>query len=346
MSQMIAKPNLLKQVNLSQVRIVLGAKENVTRSEIVKETGISTTTVRALLGEMMENGEVCEIGYDESSGGRKAKRYAMCPDCYLGAAFCCKNDQLHALLVNLRGNILEKTKLIVRDGKYEEAIIVFLDELVKKRKINAIGIGVPGITDGHTYWKKLDGSDELCRMDLGSHLFSRYDAEVILENDMNAITIGFGRCYDKMFPGESRKKSNMVCLNFEPGCVSAGILADGHIVRGCNCFAGEMGLIPIQDDKLLDSLMYEDMSDEEYIRWMVHILGFLCGILNPQYIALGGACLREKCIASINDVLFSLLPGKMSAELLYAPNLWNDYHEGMACLTAGRILEVVSLVKE
>ena len=43
--------------------------------------------------------------------------------------------------------------------------------------------------------------------------------------------------------------------------------------------------------------------------------------------------------------LSALLPERMCADILYAPDMWHDYRAGMACLTAERMFEAVQLVR-
>lgn len=108
MDSLTARPNLLKQANLSLIRRVIKTNGSATRAEIALETRISSTTVRSLLSEMLENGEIEGIGLDESSGGRKAQRYRLNPERYHGAAFCLLDDRVIFLLVNMCGEIVEK----------------------------------------------------------------------------------------------------------------------------------------------------------------------------------------------------------------------------------------------
>ncbi len=199
MDTLTARPRLLKQANLSQIRRVIKRRGTSTRAEIAGETQISSTTVRSLLAEMMENGEIESIGHDKSSGGRKAERYRFKPDKYYGAAICISGSDMHGLLVGICGEILETVRLEFTGSDYEPAICAFLDELMARKDIKSIGIGVPGIVEGGAFWQGTGGSDELCRYDLGDRLAERYHIPVVMENDLNATAIGFGRCYAKEF---------------------------------------------------------------------------------------------------------------------------------------------------
>lgn len=341
----MARPQILKQANLSLIRKIIKSKGSVTRAEIAQESKISFTTVRSLLIEMEQNGEIESVGYDKSSGGRKAERYCLKKDRYYGVSFCISGDVIHYLLVNICGELLENGTLPSAPGDLTARITVFLDDLLPQKEIKAIGIGIPGIVDGGGYLKK-NGNAELVRHDIGSVIAQKYQLPVILENNLNAIAIGFAKCYKQKFPCENPEDTNMVFLHFDKGCVSAGFISNGKIVRGCNHFAGELGLLPKAGDETLGEYMTRPLSDKQYTDIVFKIISWICGILNPRYIALGGSDFRVKCLPAIGEALNAYLPGKMQAELLYAKDVWHDYYEGMAFLTAEKIFDDVQLVKE
>lgn len=346
MDTLTARPKLLKQANLSLIRKVLKAKGTATRAEIARETKISSTTVRSLLTEMMQNGEIESVGYDESSGGRKAERYGFRPNRYYGAAFCITGDQIYGLLINVCGEIVETAKLSADQGDFESAVISYLDKQMGKIEIKSIGIGVPGAVEGGGYWRKKEEGGELYRVNIGDNLEKRYKIPVVMENDLNATAIGFGRCYAREFPRENSEKTNMAFLFFEKGCVSAGFISGGRIVRGSNNFAGELGLLPMENGKMLDECMAEPMEDTKYVNLVIRVISWICGILNPQYVVLGGPDLRKGCIGPISDGLSAFLPKHMLAEILYSEDVWHDYFDGMASLTAGKMFDDVQFIKE
>ena len=65
-----ASPGLLKQANSSALHRVLREKGAATRAQLAAAAGVSVTTVRALLEEMLRDGEVERTGLGASSGGR------------------------------------------------------------------------------------------------------------------------------------------------------------------------------------------------------------------------------------------------------------------------------------
>lgn len=346
MDTITAKPHLLKQANLSLIRSVIKRKGTATRAEIVGETKISSTTVRSLLAEMMENGEIQRVGYDESSGGRKAERYGFKPDQYYGAAVCIRGSRIHGLLVGICGEILEITDIELADDGYEKAVTAYLDELMARKNIKSIGVGVPGIVEGGAFWNGTGHHEELCRNDLGNRLAMQYHIPITLENDMNATAVGFGRSYMKKLSCESSEYLNMAYLYLEKSCISAGLVVDGRVVRGARNFAGELGLIPMNDGRSLSEGLAEASDEGTYSDLMVRIICWICGILNPQYIVLGGPDLRTDCLKLISDECSDMLPQRMSAKILYSADMWKDYHDGMAYLTASRIFDDIQITKE
>lgn len=346
MDDLTARPQLLKQANLSLIRRTIKRNGTATRAEIARETKISSTTVRSLLAEMLQNGELESLGYDRSSGGRKAERYGFKPERYHGAAVCLSDGEATGLLVDVCGQILQTTPLQAENGQFEAAVFAFLDELTRKKEIKAIGVGVPGIVEGGCAWRKDPHTEVFHKTDIGSTLARRYGLPVVLENDLNATAIGLGRCYERIFPREGAENTNMAYLHFEAGCVSAGFIVGGRVVRGWNNFAGEVGLVPTEGGKLLDERMAGPLSDGQYTSLAVQIVGWICGILNPRYIALGGPAFRKRCLGPIGDELAGLLPAHMQAELLYAADHWHDYCSGMAYLTAEKMFDDVHFIKE
>ncbi|MDV3428870.1 MAG: winged helix-turn-helix transcriptional regulator, partial [Bacillota bacterium] len=77
MDNLSGKPQVMKKVNSGLIKQILKDKGSATKAEISESTGISATTVRALLNQLIRSSEIVSLGFDESSGGRRAERYAL-----------------------------------------------------------------------------------------------------------------------------------------------------------------------------------------------------------------------------------------------------------------------------
>lgn len=340
MGSITAKPTLLKQANLTLIRQVVKRNGTATRADIARITNISPTTVRSLLSDMLRNGEIESVGYDASSGGRKAERYRLVPDRYYGAAVCITDSRAHGLVVNVCGEIVETRELDMSGRHLEQAVTTFLDSLAGQREIKAIGLGVPGVVEGDAYWRKDPQTDQWCATDIGRVLAQRYGLPVVMENDLNATAIGYGHGLER-----DMRSIDLTYLHFEKGCVSAGLLAEGRVIRGCRQYAGELGLIPVEEGKRLDDILSGPLDDADYTQRVVTVLGWICGMLNPQVVVLAGPALRKECLETICHGI-AALPAPMRAEIRYSPDVWRDYHTGMAYLTAGHMFDEIQFIQE
>ena len=323
-----ARPQILKQVNMSSIRNALKSSRTATRAEIAHKTMISPTTVRSLLTEMQRNGEIESIGYAESSGGRKAERYRFKSDRFFSASFCVTEDTVHYLIVDIYGNILEAGSLGKLDVDTREPIVSFLDELLTQKEIKSIGLGVPGIVDDGVYWSLAPNGDSLIKTDIGVFIAQLYGIPVIMENDLNAIAIGYCTSYEKQFRDGGHDSTNMAYISFAKHGISAGFIAGGKIVRGFRNHAGELSLVPHCQYDAPYEFIPDQMDDEQFVAYVVKVLSWICAILNPQYITLAGPEFREKCLPAISDGMGARLSQNMLPEIHYSADARNNYFEG------------------
>lgn len=342
--QVMGRPSVLKQINLSMIRRAILEKGTATRAEIVAATNIGVSTVRTLLTELQNAGELAPIGLDDSTGGRSATRYKLNKERFFGVSLCLDGERVRYLTVNICGEICESGVFAAGDDA-RAAICSFLDTMCNKMEVRSVGIGVPGVVKGMGYERK-NSQGELEYFPIGEVIQSRYGVPVVLENDLNAIALGFGQCYLKSFPKERCEDVNMAYIYFDHDCLSAGFLSNGKVLRGWTNFVGELGLFPMENDQTLDDVLASPMDDAAYAKLVARLIAGVCCVLNPQYVALGGPAFRGDALPLITECFNGTLPFKMSPEILHADDKWHDYFEGMAYLTAGHIFADVRLVKE
>jgi glucokinase len=153
-------------------------------------------------------------------------------------------SNLRVALANLRGTVLGKWSASTKETSSPEMVIAQIgrgiDSLLKessasRSSLAAIAAGTPGITDREagvvvatSYlrgWKDVP---------FQSLLESAFHIPAAVENDVRMAALG------EHWMGVARGIPNFVFLAIGTG-IAAGIFANGSLIRGANCTAGEVG---------------------------------------------------------------------------------------------------------
>lgn len=150
-------------------------------------------------------------------------------------------------LVDNRGKVCFRRKIQTPIGANKaliiDAIINNIRDIIREsgKKVSGVGIGVPGPVDSKKgivhYFPNIKGWEEI---PLKSILEKKLGLAVILDNDVNAMTLG------EFVFGAGRGSQNIVCLTLGTG-VGGGIIIDGKLYRGSSMTAGEIGHMPINE---------------------------------------------------------------------------------------------------
>lgn len=338
MKKISGKPKDLKIVNQALVIESIRLRENATRAEIVADTGISHTTVRNILTELIAADDIVAIGLDDSSGGRRAERYSLnTGKNYILSVFLEENKLIYNI-VNIIGDIIEENSLNLHVSLDENVVDGILNELLSKYiEIKIIGITVPGIVneEGYLYG---GGMDNLTLIKINKHIEEKYNIPVILENDLNAILLGFSSDYLK---SNATMDLNIAYINFTTLGAGAGIMVNGNLVRGKDNFAGEIGFLPI-GDSYVNELLLKDLSNEAYCSLVVNILKIIDCIINPKVIVLGGNDFRYNLTLSIKETYEK--NNKINSELLTIKDSYKLGLKGITKLSLDVVNDNIKLV--
>ena len=344
MINLSGKPQVMKKVNSGLIKQVIKEKGSATNAEIVEDTGISTTTVRTLLSQLILDQEIVNLGLGESSGGRRAERYALNLNNNLSLSFYIKDKSINYALSDALGDIIENKSIKFEKNEYQEALTVFIDEMVVKYTIKVIGIGVSGVVDRGNYfsgkqlndWKKINVSE---------YIEEKYNIPVVLENDLNAMALGFSLNYIKEIENLNIKSLNVVYINFTEDGVGAGIIANGQLIRGENNFAGELGFMPISKQGHLEYLLSNNPDDKQYIEIVSQVITILNCIINPAFIVIGGSTLRINLIDEIKEACNTYAANNIISKIMLSEDGAKDYLRGISYLTTEVMNSDIKLVK-
>jgi len=221
------------------------------RSELVTRTGLGRAIVAQRVGELIERGLVSEGDVGPSTGGRPPRQltfradngYLLVAD--LGAT------SIDVAVTTLDGRILghhDEPALIEAGPEVGLARVdALFDSLIRTTqdlpgRLWGIGIGVPGPVEfdsGQPISPPImPGWDGYPIRD---RFAARYGAPVWVDNDVNVLALGEWRS------GVAAGHSNVVVVKIGTG-IGAGIISDGHLHRGAQGSAGDVGHIQVSDD--------------------------------------------------------------------------------------------------
>ncbi|GMA98002.1 ROK family protein [Pelosinus sp. IPA-1] len=318
----------VKQVNVELVKTALKALTIGTKLTIANATGLSVATCGNILNELSERGEAIEADLEQSNGGRPARRFMYNANYSYIACIYVSNDggvyKTTHVVTNLTGEIIEKNAAGVEIINFE-----VIDNLIEKliynyENIKAIGIGIPGII--HRGIIGAVDIEELADLPLATRLKDKYNLKVIVENDVNLIAYGF---YKKQNYDDDK---TIAVVNFPKDNGSgAGIIVEGHIIRGNTNFAGEVSYLPF--DKSREEQIKQTNSAVVCFPLMAKTIGSIIAVINPETIVITGGLIRSNMQEDFSVACGKTIPPEHMPQIIIQEDMQEDYINGLVSIT-------------
>jgi predicted NBD/HSP70 family sugar kinase len=238
----------LREVNEVRLLNLIRNESPISRAEIAKMANMSKATVSEIINRLDELGLILEIGKGESTakGGKRPTLLKMNPEGGFVFGLEIKLDGTLLALANLEGQIVAEEWVNHAVGSTVDEVlpnvISMMDQMLEKQesaqeKLVSIGIGTPGLVN---YDKGMllvaDTLGGWANQPLTKHFSDHFGVPVVLENDVNTITLG------EFLFGVGQQESDMICISIGDG-IGAGIIQNRKLIRGINGAAGEIGYI-------------------------------------------------------------------------------------------------------
>lgn len=238
-----------RQTRNSIYRCVYDAENPLSKQDISQQLGLSLPTVHQNITELAETGLIKLGGMQRSTGGRRARGYAIVEDARFAVGIYLTADCIHFVAADLRlyeiaymkrrvAELLESKELGIKIARDLES---FLDENgLQREKLLGVGIAVPGVIDTKkdriffAPTMKKNGfllSDLIDKMPYPSHV----------DNDGNSG--GFAEWF------LSNDKKSIAYLSLEEG-VGGAVLLQGERYLGEKNRSGEFGHMCVQPNGL------------------------------------------------------------------------------------------------
>lgn len=242
----------VREYNKSTIFNLIRREGPISRAGLTKITRMSPTSTGRIVGNLIDEGFVREVGTKEGGLGRRATLVEVNPDGLLAFGINIDVPHIHVGVADLSGDIhtyksyespadldVEKTLDIVVEGILEQ-----FEQLEEKQQGRICGVGVT--VPGHVIWQEgiLDFSPQLTwdTVPLKMKLQKRLRSEsVYLENDVKAAALAEG------LYGAAVDASDFVVIRLGSG-MGAAVVNNGELLRGKDNIIGELGHMIVEPD--------------------------------------------------------------------------------------------------
>lgn len=217
-------------------------------ADLSKELNTSIPTITKLVGELMDEGFLVDMGKQGTNGGRRPSIYGLNPSAGYFVGTDVRRESISIAVTDFKGHIidyLEEMPFTVENSETSfRALCTTVRKYLSENEIDpsdvlAYGFNLTGRVNNETGYcfTYFIGEDRPIREFLKEEL----QAEVVVENDSRAMTYGEYIC------GVANNEKNMLFINVTWG-LGMGMIIDGKLSYGKSGFSGEIGHFPYLDN--------------------------------------------------------------------------------------------------
>ncbi len=234
----------LRRYNLSMVMTLVHHEGGCSRAQLTTLTGLTRSTIAALVAELVQLGMVHEAEPEQVLGRVGRPSLQVFPSSTIASlAVSTDVDAINVGLVGLGGEVLRRIRFdTLRPQSPAETVNIvkaivdgMRGEIEKSYRIAGVGLAVPGLVNSangrilvapHLQWENANLTSALSKA-LGYPVFAGNDAS------LGAIA--------ESFFGTARGVTDLVYLNGSPSGIGGGLIIGGVPIRGTSGYAGELG---------------------------------------------------------------------------------------------------------
>ena len=217
-------------------------------ADLSKELNTSIPTITKLVGELIEEGFIVDMGKQDTNGGRRPSIYGLNPSAGYLVGTDIRRDNISIAVTNFKGQVVDfhdDIHFVVENSEksFRNLCITIRDHLdkcgINPTKVLAYGFNLSGRVNNETGYcfTYFIGEDR----PIAAFLEDELGAPVYVENDSRAMTYGEYIC------GVAKNEKNMLFINVTWG-LGMGMIMDGKLSYGKSGFSGEIGHFPLLDN--------------------------------------------------------------------------------------------------
>lgn len=217
------------------------------RADLARATGLTRVTVSDLVGDLLAEGLVAELGLrPEARVGKPGTLVGLRTEAFqIVAVDLADDEQMHGAVLDLAGEVRER-RTASAQGRTGRAAVDALRALCRElvaaatQPVLGVGVGSPGVIDDDGTVVQAPNRDWY-DLPLAAELSTALGLPVHVANDANTAALG-------EFTYGGATGSGLMVLTVGGG-VGAGIVLDGALVQGHRHAAGELGHVTAVDER-------------------------------------------------------------------------------------------------
>jgi predicted NBD/HSP70 family sugar kinase len=217
-------------------------------ADISRELNSSIPTITKLVGELIMDGYLEDMGKIDTSGGRRPSIYGLNPSAGFFAGIDINMDEVKIAVTDFKGDLVDFTThygftLSNTEESFKELCRItkeFVSQIgIDTEAILAYGLSLSGRVnyqtgESFTYHLKEGGN-------IREFVENELKRPVFVENNSRAMT------YGEFLYGQHGFKKDILFMNVSWG-LGMGMVIDGKLTYGKSGFSGEIGHFPILDN--------------------------------------------------------------------------------------------------
>ncbi|WP_062014997.1 ROK family transcriptional regulator [Aureimonas sp. AU4] len=247
-------PELMREINRFRILDLVRRHGMISRVEIAAQAELSSTTVSAITGSLIEDGIIQPValgGIHEPARGRPRVMLQLNPDAARVVGLAIGPQGIVATATNFRGDVIGSLQLPLRVRRQPVPVVADLAEDAVRRvvveagltlsEISSVCATLPGIVETKTGLVRRTPLFTQADVLFGEALSTRLGVPVAVESDAAALALAehwFGSCRDI---------DDFALILFEQA-IGLGILHDGQLFRGAHGLSHDIGGLVIGTD--------------------------------------------------------------------------------------------------
>lgn len=241
-----ADQQTISHMNQSLMLDLIKKEGRITRAGISHALRLSPPSVSSNIEKLLKKGVILEFEASSSSRGpgRRGTLIGINQHFSYTIGISLSGPVLRVVLGDACEEIVDYRQYQSLEGQSGNTIVEYIfhavEDILIQNQIELSSVGTivvctPGVIDEAIgkieFAPQITGWEEI---NIISTLENKFHTHVIIINDINAIALG------ELMQGVGRKSKSFVYINIDMG-IGAGIVIDGHLIKGQNAAAGEVG---------------------------------------------------------------------------------------------------------